>query len=86
MGKGTSVRVCVCIHGLSFSERWMLGSDVGLYAGSRFESHRTGGAFVEHITVSLLDVRLHRVKPSKHHQATGTSADNERKRETLSYK
>lgn len=37
----------------------MLGTDVVLYAGSRLESHGAAGAFVEHITVSLLDVRLH---------------------------
>ena len=36
-----------------------LGSDVVLYAGGRFESHGTAGAFVEHVTMSLLDVRLH---------------------------
>lgn len=47
------------IHGLSFSERWMMGSDVILYAGSRLEGHGAAGAFVEHITMSLLDVRLY---------------------------
>lgn len=55
----------------------MLGTDVVLYARSRFESHGTGRAFVEHITMSLLDVRLHRVKSSKNHQATGTSAERQ---------
>lgn len=64
----------IYIHGLSFSERWMLPTDVALYARSRFESHGTAGAFVEHITVGLLDVRLHRVQPAEHHQATGTPA------------
>lgn len=56
----------------------MLGTDVVLYARSRLESHGAAGAFVEHITVSLLDVRLHRVQSSKHHQTTGTPAERER--------
>ena len=56
----------------------MLGSDVVLDAGGRFESHGTTGAFVEHVAMSLLDVRLHRVQPAKHHLATGTSAPRER--------
>lgn len=55
----SNVCVSVYIHGLSFSERWVLGTDVVLYAGSRFESHWTAGAFVKHVTMSLLDVRLH---------------------------
>lgn len=63
------------IHGLSFSLRWMLGTDVVLDARSRLESHGAAGAFVEHITMSLLDVRLHRVESSKHHETTGTSAE-----------
>lgn len=59
----------------------MLGIDVGLYAGSRFESHGTAGAFVENVAMSLLDVRLHGVKTSKHDQATGTSVEREIVRE-----
>lgn len=51
---------CVCVvHCLSFRESWMLGSNVALYAEGRFKSHGTAGAFVEHITMCLLDVRLH---------------------------
>lgn len=53
----------------------MLGSDVVLYAGGRFKSHGTAGAFMEHVTVSLLDMRLHRVQSSKHHQAAGTPGE-----------
>ncbi len=53
----------------------MLGSDVVLYVWGRFESHGAAGAFVKHITMSLLDVRLYRVESSKHHQTTGTSAE-----------
>ena len=57
----TSLCICECvfIHRLSFGEGWMLGVDVVLCAGLRFESHGTAGAFVEHITMSLLDVSLH---------------------------
>ncbi len=57
----------------------MLGTDVVLYVGGRLESHWAAGTFMEHITVSLLDVRLHRVKTSKDHQATGTSVERERR-------
>lgn len=76
--------LCVCvvcvhvIHCLSLSGCWVLSSDVALNAGGRFESHGAAGAFMEHVTMSLLDVRLHRVQASKHHQATGTSAERER--------
>lgn len=51
--------MCVRILGLRSSESGMLGSDVALYAGGRFERHGTAGAFMEHITVSQLDVRFH---------------------------
>lgn len=37
----------------------MLGSDVVLNAGSRFESHGAARTLMEHVAVSLLDVRLH---------------------------
>ena len=69
--------LCTDIHSLSVSERWVLSSNVALYAGGRFESHGAAGALVEQVTMGLLDVRLHRVQASKHHQATGASAERE---------
>lgn len=54
--------MCACVgavHRLSVSQRWMLGTDVVLYAWGRFESHGAAGAFVEHITMSLLNVSFH---------------------------
>lgn len=56
----------------------MLGSDVVLNAGGRFESHGAVGALMEHVAVSLLDVRLHRVQTSKHHQAARTPGEEKR--------
>lgn len=47
------------VHSLSFIECWMLCSYVVLYAGGRLESHGAAGALVEHIAMSLLDVRLY---------------------------
>lgn len=61
------------VHGLCIRKCWMLFSDVILYAGGRLEGHGAAGAFVEQITMSLLDVRLHGVESSEHHEATGTS-------------
>lgn len=52
----------------------MLFSDVILDAGGRLEGHGAAGAFVEQLTVSLLDVRFDRAQSSEHHQATGASA------------
>lgn len=52
----------------------MLFSDVILDAGGRLEGHGAAWTFVEQFTMGLLDVRLHRVQSSEHHQATGASA------------
>lgn len=46
-----------------------------LNAGSGLEGHGAAGAFLKHVTMSLLDVRLDGVEPSKHHEATVTSED-----------
>lgn len=61
----------------------MLFSDVILYAGGRLEGHGAAGAFVEQITMSLLDVRLDGVESSEHHKATGTSVERQRTRGCL---
>lgn len=53
-----------------------------LDAVGRLEGHGTAGAFVEHVTMSLLDVRLDRVEPSEHHQATVTSEKDQKKETT----
>lgn len=37
----------------------MLGREVILYTGGRLEGHGAAGAFVEHITMGLLDVGLY---------------------------
>lgn len=47
-----SLSMCF-IYSLSIGEVWMLGGNVGLYAGGRFQSCGAAG------TVILLDVRLH---------------------------
>lgn len=49
---------CEPIRGLSVCKCWMLRCDMTLDAVGRLEGHGTAGAFVEDVTMSLLDVRL----------------------------
>ena len=65
------------VHGLSIRKCWMLSRNVTLYAGGRFESHGATGALVEQVTMSLLNVRLHRVQSSENHQTARTSVCEE---------
>lgn len=69
---------CVAHHtlvnhlGLSRSKGRMLGADVALGTGGRFEGHGAAGALVEHLAMSCLNVGLDRVKAAKHHKTAGT--------------
>lgn len=53
----------------------MVRREVILDAGGRLEGHGAAGAFVEHVTMSLLDVGLYGVESSEHHETTGTSTE-----------
>lgn len=67
---------CVAHHtlvdhfGLSSGEVGVLCADVALGGGRRFEGHGAGGALVEDLTVSRLDMGLNGVQAAEHNLAT----------------
>lgn len=55
----------------------MLRADVALGAGGRLKRHGAAGAFVEHLTMSRLNVGLDGVQPSEHHLTAGASGHHD---------
>ncbi len=67
----------VNILGLSSGECWMLGADVALGAGGRFEGHGAAGALVEDLAVSSLNVGLDGVQPAEDDLAARASGQDD---------
>lgn len=67
----------VNILGLSSSECWVLGADVALGAGGRFEGHGAAGALVEDLAVSSLNVGLDGVQPAEDDLAARASGQDD---------